>query len=74
MRSHGESNPDLIFRRDLFYPLNYETLRKSPPPFSATKLRKVECKTKQTRLFFLPDKGKPLELLKNSGMDNPKNV
>ena len=23
--SHRESNSDLIFRRDLFYPLNYET-------------------------------------------------
>lgn len=23
--SHRESNPNLIFRRDLFYPLNYET-------------------------------------------------
>ena len=25
MWSHRESNPNLIFRRDLFYPLNYET-------------------------------------------------
>lgn len=25
MWSHRESNSDLIFRRDLFYPLNYET-------------------------------------------------
>ena len=25
-RSDRESNPDLIFRRDLFYPLNYQTI------------------------------------------------
>ena len=26
MWSDRESNPDLIFRRDLFYPLNYQTI------------------------------------------------
>ncbi len=40
MRSHGESNPDLIFRRDLFYPLNYETLRKKSTAFQCDKVTK----------------------------------
>lgn len=38
--SHRESNSDLIFRRDLFYPLNYET-----PATTISRL--CECKGSQ---------------------------
>ena len=39
--SHRESNSDLIFRRDLFYPLNYET----------NPAAKVICLRRKTKLF-----------------------
>ena len=46
MWSDRESNPDLIFRRDLFYPLNYQTI-------VGAKLVNVGLKTKLKGFFLL---------------------
>ena len=60
MWSDRESNPDLIFRRDLFYPLNYQTivrLRCAIQPYhsGAKVLRFSELCKKKARfpVFFL---------------------
>ncbi len=47
-RSDRESNPDLIFRRDLFYPLNYQTI----PGAKVMKVWRILCKNAKNVLFF----------------------
>ena len=55
-----ESNPNLIFRRDLFYPLNYQGLLKLPfyhkrrdgNPFSAAKIQQLFANVKCLHIIF----------------------